>query len=220
MDQGIQIFGKTFATMNCHLLLHISRQVQTFGPLWVNWAFPLESALGFFGRRIHSNRKFSIAYVRSFQISKALGDYREPNRGNSPNLSHSSLNSSNRVIKRFTISRQFRASLMVRPWNPKQSRDDSAIMYGGQGNSPEIGKILAILPSDSNEKVCFLVKNFETNISPSVTTGLLLPDHFSLVSQTEKLQMIFPSQVHSKVILFPFQNNFFKIDLPISEHEK
>lgn len=137
MVDGILLFGPTFATMNCHLLLHLTDQVARFGPLWVNWAFPLESTIGYFGRNIHSTKKFSVGYIRAYQITKAVGDYKIGEQNEESSIQQ-------QEIKKMYIPRDFKSKIFIRPFNPSRSRDDSGILFLVD-SVEEIGRVLSVV---------------------------------------------------------------------------
>lgn len=67
-----ELYGDNHCTLNAHLLVHLTKYVRLWGPLWTHSAFGFESMNGHITGMIHSKHKIADQLVFSIDVSNTL----------------------------------------------------------------------------------------------------------------------------------------------------
>lgn len=67
-----ELYGNTSCTLNAHLLIHLTKYVRLWGPLWTHSAFGFESLNGKITGMIHSKHKIADQLCYSIEVSNTL----------------------------------------------------------------------------------------------------------------------------------------------------
>lgn len=67
-----ELYGEVNCTLNSHLLIHLSKYVRLWGPLWTHSAFGFESFNGFLTSMVHSKFKLGDQLLFSINVSDTL----------------------------------------------------------------------------------------------------------------------------------------------------
>ena len=66
------IYGDKNCTLNAHLLIHLTKYVRLWGPLWTTSEFGFESMNGYITSMIHSKHKVADRLLFSLDVSNTL----------------------------------------------------------------------------------------------------------------------------------------------------
>jgi len=66
------LYGETELTYNLHQLLHVTLNVQRWGPVWSNSAFAFESFIGTLAKMIHGPKHIGKELINKLQITQGL----------------------------------------------------------------------------------------------------------------------------------------------------
>ena len=72
-----ELYGKKHCTLNAHLLIHLTKYVRLWGPLWTHSAFGFESMNGHITSMIHSKHKIADQLVFSIDVANTLGSLQD-----------------------------------------------------------------------------------------------------------------------------------------------
>ena len=67
-----ELYGDTSCPLNSHLLIHLTKYVRLWGPLWTHSAFGFESMNGHISSMIHSKHRIADQLVFSIDVSNTL----------------------------------------------------------------------------------------------------------------------------------------------------
>ena len=67
-----ELCGDTSCPLNSHLLIHLTKYVRLWGPLWTHLAFGFESMNGYISSMIHSKHRIADQLVFSVDVSNTL----------------------------------------------------------------------------------------------------------------------------------------------------
>lgn len=68
-----ELYDEKHCTLNAHLLIHLTKYVRLWGPLWTHSAFGFESMNGYITSMIHSKHKIADQLLFSIDVSNTLG---------------------------------------------------------------------------------------------------------------------------------------------------
>ena len=64
MKQAQTLYGDLIFVMNVHLVIHLAKTVENFGPLNCYWVFCFESLMGHIQRKSHTKTDQAISYQK------------------------------------------------------------------------------------------------------------------------------------------------------------
>ena len=73
MSLSQNCIGEKHCTLNANLLIHLTKYVRLWGPLWTHLAFGFESMNGYITSMSHSKHKIADQLLFSIDVSNTLG---------------------------------------------------------------------------------------------------------------------------------------------------